>query len=173
MSTLSRFSNPRSHRWSCAAVFLLIAMWGFSWQAAAPAAAATGQITATWTDTNNDFDGFKIQRKTGTAGTYAQIAILEPTVMSYLDAGLATGSTYCYQVAAYNAAGDSPYTPEVCATLPAPVLYTLSTPGRNYGDVLSHHAARGSAQACCSNRSRSAYRSYRVNRHSNGRAIAS
>ena len=81
----------------------MIAMWGFSWQAAAPAAAATGQITATWTDTNNDFDGFKIQRKTGTTGTYAQIAILEPTVMSYLDAGLATGSTYCYQVAAYNA----------------------------------------------------------------------
>ncbi|HSB78466.1 MAG TPA: hypothetical protein VLM91_06745, partial [Candidatus Methylomirabilis sp.] len=44
----------------------------------AAAAAETGQLTLTWTDTANDFDGFKIERKTGSGGTYALLIQLGP-----------------------------------------------------------------------------------------------
>jgi len=50
----------------------------------------------------------------------------------------------------------------------------LSALERNYGDVsLTSHAARGSANSRSSSRFRSASKSYRLNRHSNGCAIAS
>jgi len=127
-----------SRRWTITAlgvVSLLVGVWGVG---VTSAVAATGQLTATWTDdTPTDHDGFRIERKTGTTGSYAQIATVGPTVMSYLDTGLAVGSTYCYQVAAYNAAGDSPYTPEVCATVAAPVLSTLSVTRTGSGIVAS------------------------------------
>jgi hypothetical protein len=81
---------------------------------------STGQLTLTWTDTANDFTGFKIERKTGTTGTYALLTTVGPTVFSYTDTGLPVGTTYCYQVKATNAAGDSPPSNEACATVAAP-----------------------------------------------------
>ena len=118
-------------------VVLILVTWSLEWNPT-PARAATGQLTATWTDsTPTDHDGFKIQRKTGTTGTYAQIATVGPTVMSYLDTGLTAGSTYCYQVEAYNAAGDSLPTSEVCAVVPTPVLSTLTVTKVGSGTIAS------------------------------------
>jgi len=88
-----------------------------------PAHAA--QLTVTWSDaTPDDHTGFKVERKTGTTGAFAQAATTGPTVMVYLDTTLTAGTTYCYRVRAYNTAGDSPYTAEACAVAPTPVLRT-------------------------------------------------
>ena len=90
-----------------------------------PAHAA--QLTASWSDaTPDDHTGFKVERKTGTTGAFAQVATTGPTVMSYIDTTLTAGTTYCYRVRAYNTAGDSPYTPEGCAVAPTPVVRTLT-----------------------------------------------
>ena len=84
-----------------------------------PAHAA--QLTASWSDaTPDDHTGFKVERKTGTTGAFAQVATTGATVMSYIDTTLTAGTTYCYRVRAYNAVGDSPYTPEAVRRPPRP-----------------------------------------------------
>lgn len=148
---MSIVSRPRSHRWVCTAV-LLIAMWGFLWCVASPVTAATGQLTATWTqDTAEDLDGFKLIRKTGTTGTYALIATVDAAVRSYIDTGLSAGGTYCYQLAAYNAAGDSPYTPETCANVPTAVGYTLAVSTVGSGSVASSPGGIDCGASCSAN----------------------
>ena len=82
-----------------------------SWQIQADA----GQLRLAWTDNANNEDGFKIERKTGTTGTYTQVATVGPNVTSYSDFSLADGATYCYRVRAFNSAGNSAYTLERCA----------------------------------------------------------
>src|SRR5262245_47595127 len=78
------------------------------------AEAIAAQLTLTWTDNSTNEDGFEIERKTGTSGSYAQIATVGVNVTSYTDASLAAGTTYCYQVRAFNSAADSGYTNEAC-----------------------------------------------------------
>lgn len=88
-------------------------------------AVSTSQINLSWTDTSNNEDGFKIERKTGTAGTYSQITTVGAGSAIYSNAGLSAGTTFCYRVRAYNGAGNSGYSNEACAmtssnTLPPP-----------------------------------------------------
>src|SRR5262249_15954688 len=82
-----------------------------SWQNQAGA----GQLQLVWTDNANNEDGFQIERKTGTAGTYTQVATVGPNVTSYTNFGLVDGATYCYRVRAFNSVGNSAYTLEECA----------------------------------------------------------
>jgi (2Fe-2S) ferredoxin len=77
--------------------------------------ANAGQLQLDWTDNSNNEDGFKIERKSGTTGTYTQIAMLGANVTSYTDTNLTDGATYCYRVGAFNSAGSSAYTDEGCA----------------------------------------------------------
>jgi hypothetical protein len=74
-----------------------------------------GELELTWTDNSNNEDGFKIERKSGTAGTYAQIATAEANVSSYTELGLINSATYSYRLSAFNSAGSSPYSSENCA----------------------------------------------------------
>ena len=71
-------------------------------------------------------DGFRIERRTGTTGTYAEIAALGVNAASYTDVNLANGTTYCYRVRAYNAGGASGYSNEQCATTSVATSYTLT-----------------------------------------------
>src|SRR5262249_7806544 len=66
-------------------------------------------------DNSNNEDGFKIERKLGTMGTFSQIAITGANVTSYIDTNLTDGAIYCYRVAAFNSAGTSDYTLDECA----------------------------------------------------------
>jgi len=84
--------------------------------AASYGGASAGQLTLTWTDNSSNENGFKIERKLGLTGTFTEIAIVGANVSTYSDNGLTDGITYCYQVRAYNGAGDSPYTNEDCNT---------------------------------------------------------
>ena len=83
-----------------------------------PLASDAAQLTLTWTDTANDEDGFKIERDAGPTGTFVQIATVGASVTSYIDSGLASATTYCYRVRAFNFAGDSPYSNQACGTTP-------------------------------------------------------
>ena len=77
------------------------------------------QLTLNWTDNSDNEDGFKIERKQGQTGTFTQISTVGAGTSSYTDSNLATETTYCYQVRAFNGAGDSAYSNEDCSTTPA------------------------------------------------------
>jgi hypothetical protein len=66
-------------------------------------------------DNADNEDGFKIERKPGTAGTFSEIGAVGANVTSCRDTNLIDGVTYCYRLAAFNAAGSSNYTLEGCA----------------------------------------------------------
>jgi hypothetical protein len=86
-----------------------------------------GQLHLTWTSNSTNEDGFNIERKSGTTGTFSQIASVGANVVTYTDSNLMAGGTYCYRVNAFNAAGVSDFTLEACATVPVEVqFYTLN-----------------------------------------------
>ncbi len=80
---------------------------------------ASTQINLAWADNSTNETGFRVERKTGAAGTWSQIASLGANVRTYSNTGLAAGTTYYYRVRAYNAAGNSGYSNEVMATTPS------------------------------------------------------
>ena len=55
---------------------------------------ATNQIRLNWTDNATNESGFKIERKTGAGGTYAQIATIGANATSYTNTGLAANTQY-------------------------------------------------------------------------------
>jgi alpha-tubulin suppressor-like RCC1 family protein len=83
-------------------------------------AVSTSAIDLSWNDTANNESGFKIERKTGSAGTYSQIAQVGANVTSYSDTGLSSATQYFYQVRASNGDGDSAYSNEANATTQTP-----------------------------------------------------
>lgn len=90
---------------------------------ASPSNLSTGvitviQINLSWQDNSNNESGFVIERKLGISGTYAQIAIVGPNVISFPDLGVAPNTQYCYRVRSYNANGNSNPSNESCATTP-------------------------------------------------------
>ena len=108
-----------------------ILTWSYSIPPSSPPAApsaltatpASGtQINLAWTDNATNEAGFKIERKAGVAGTYAQIGVTGANIAVFNDSALTGGIDYYYQVRATNAAGDSAYAPEAHALTPVPPL---------------------------------------------------
>ena len=62
-------------------------------------------LTLTWQDNSTNENNFAIERKTGTSGTYAQIAMVAANIVSYVDTRVSRGVTYCYRVDAADSAG--------------------------------------------------------------------
>jgi hypothetical protein len=83
-------------------------------------ASTTGVLDLTWADNSADENGFAIERKTGTNGTFAQISTVAANIRSYADTGLTVGSTYCYRVTAFNSIGASVFSNEGCAAARLP-----------------------------------------------------
>jgi hypothetical protein len=83
-------------------------------------AVSTSQVNLSWTDNAGNETGFKIERKTGSGGTWAQIATTGANVTSYANTGLAASTTYSYRVRATNSGGDSGYSSEASATTQTP-----------------------------------------------------
>lgn len=79
-------------------------------------AVSSTQINLSWTDNSSGEAGFKIERKTGIGGSYAEIATVGANISSYSDTSVSTGTTYYYRVRAYNSSGDSAYSTEADAT---------------------------------------------------------
>jgi YD repeat-containing protein len=80
---------------------------------------SSSQITLSWTDNATTETGFKVERKTGVGGTYAQIGTAAANATSYPDSGLTASTAYYYRVRATNSSGDSAYSNEANATTQA------------------------------------------------------
>jgi fibronectin type 3 domain-containing protein len=83
-------------------------------------AASSSQINLSWTASTGTVAGYKIYR----SGTYLKSV----TTTSTSDAGLSASTNYCYYVTAYNEAGESVQTSQLCATTQAPPVSSPSTP---------------------------------------------
>jgi YD repeat-containing protein len=92
-------------------------------------AASTTQINLAWTDNSSNETGFKIERKTGAGGTYAEVTTVGAGVTSYSNTGLASNTQYFYRVRATNTGGDSAYSNEAsAATANQPPTVSLTAP---------------------------------------------
>lgn len=100
-----------------------------------PVPTSSTQINLTWVDNASNETGFKIERKTGAGGTYAQIATVSIGVTAYANSGLIAGTTYFYRVRATNAAGDSAYSPEASATTLIPAFRSATSVGATSGTL--------------------------------------
>ncbi len=97
-------------------------------------------INLSWTDNSSNELGFKIERKTGSGGSYAQIGTTSTNVSTYSDTGLTAATTYYYRVRAYNNSGDSNYLTEAFATTqsnPSPPTVATPTIAPNGGSFLN------------------------------------
>ena len=79
------------------------------------------QVNLTWTDNSDNELGFKVERKTGTNGSYFQISEVDADVISYTDTNLSPNTTYFYRIRAFNNTAYSAYSNEAHAS--TPLLY--------------------------------------------------
>ncbi len=78
------------------------------------------QVNLSWSDNSSNETAFLLERKTGTGGTYAQIASLSANTISYNDTTVSDSTTYLYRVRATNANGNSSYSNEATVTTLGP-----------------------------------------------------
>jgi hypothetical protein len=89
-------------------------------------ASGSAAINISWSDNSSTETGFKVERKTGASGTWAEVAgALAASTTAYSSTGLAAATQYYFRVRAYNATGNSAYSNEASAT-------TTSTGGTVY-----------------------------------------
>jgi hypothetical protein len=113
--------------------------------------ALAANLELDWADNSSDETGFHIERKLGLNGNYAIVTTVGANITSFTDTNLADGSTYCYRVNAFNGAGDSPYSPEVCGTTPAAPAtstYMLSMTATSGGAVTTNPAGLNCGSLC-------------------------
>jgi Divergent InlB B-repeat domain/Fibronectin type III domain len=115
-------------------LFLLSFLFTLLTVLSSPAAITAAQLTLSWSDNSTNEDGFRIERRTGTTGTYVEIVALGVNAASYTDVNLANGTTYCYRVRAYNVAGASGYSNEQCATTSVATSYVLTVAKSGTGE---------------------------------------
>ena len=112
-------------------------------------ASQTGQnrVDLTWADVNTNETAYKVERKTGSGGTYSQVAAPAANSTFYVDtAGISAGNTYFYRVRVANEAGNSSYSNEVAVA----VSSQSNPPGgasfpddRTRTSAFEYHAASG------------------------------
>ena len=87
-------------------------------------AISSNQVSLTWNASiSNAKVNFRVERKTGSGGSYGVVAFLDHTG-SYIDTNLIAGTQYYYRVKAVNFAGESDYSNEADAT-PATGMFSM------------------------------------------------
>jgi hypothetical protein len=116
---------------------------------ALPSLTIGAQLTLTWPDNSGNESGYRVERKIDSGGTYGEIAALAANSTGYTDFNLAASTTYCYRVRAFNAAGVSGYSNEVCATTAQATLnLTVTKSGNGSGTVSSSPAGIRCGSGC-------------------------
>ena len=82
-------------------------------------AASSTRVNLAWTDNATDEDGYKIEKKTGSGGSFGQIAKVTANTTSYTNIFLTPGTEYSYRVRAYRGPDHSAYATSSPVTTPA------------------------------------------------------
>lgn len=107
--------------------------------------ASSTQINLSWRDNSSNETGFKIERKTGATGVWAQIGTVAANVVSFSNTGLVRAVPYFYRVRAYNAAANSGYSNQIGATTANCTSATtaLAVPGSATGTLATTDCKSG------------------------------
>src|SRR3989449_415709 len=112
-------------------------------------AGSTTQINLAWQDPNGNETETRIERKTGSSGTFGQIATVGANITSYLDTGLSPDTTYVYRLRACNAVGCSPYSNQTTVnTPPGSFALTVAARGSGSGTVASSSGGINCPSSC-------------------------
>ena len=79
-------------------------------------ASSSSQVRVTWTSSESGILRFRLERRAGSSGTFAEVAQPGATARSYDDGGLAPSALYAYRIRVETAAGLSAYSTEVSST---------------------------------------------------------
>ncbi len=79
-------------------------------------AASTTEINLFWTNNSGPNTSFRIQRRTGSSGTFSTITTVTSGGTAFVDTGLAENTEYQYQVQAFNSSGSSDFSNTASAT---------------------------------------------------------
>ena len=82
-------------------------------------AVSPSEIGLTWELGDNADTALVVERRTGTDGAYAELAVIPGGEHVYTDVSCWAGTSYSYRVKARGPAGDSGYSPELTATTTA------------------------------------------------------
>lgn len=115
-----------------------LCLWLFGLIVLGEAHAAQLTLAWDWTDSSGRSAYFKVERKTGTTGTYAQVGTTGTGIKQYVDT-VNNDTTYCYRVRASDASGDSPYSGEACGSVPS----TSSGVSGSSGEIIVDNAPAG------------------------------
>ncbi|HTQ39662.1 MAG TPA: CotH kinase family protein [Pirellulales bacterium] len=85
-------------------------------------ALSASQVQLNWTNASNFAQNIEIDRKTGSGGTFAQVALLQGSETTFTDTNLTAGAQYFYQIRALDGAGNSAFTSAVNVTPPVPTV---------------------------------------------------
>jgi hypothetical protein len=95
---------------------------------------STSQLNLAWNDNSGNEAGFSVERKTGAAGAWSEIAVPGPNLVGFNDAGLTADTTYFYRVRAFNHGGHSSYSAEASNTTMRPwTVLTFDNFESNFG----------------------------------------
>jgi hypothetical protein len=86
------------------------------------AAPLSSEVMLSWIDASSNETGFRVERKSGSAGVFQQIAVADANSVSYRDSNVVPGTFYGYRLRAINSLGDSPNSNESSVTTPAAVI---------------------------------------------------
>jgi hypothetical protein len=112
---------------------------------ATPALAAS--IALNWNDTSTNESGFRIERMPA-GGSYALLKTVGSNVKAYSDTSVVAGSSYCYRVRAYNSAGVSSPSNQVCASVPKSTASTTTvSSGGSSGSTSGSTTSSGSTSS--------------------------
>lgn len=138
-----------SHRMWC----FLVACFLLS-LAGSPVFAQQLHIQLDWMDNSANEDGFRVERKLGQTGNYGSLTTVGPNTETYVDTSVDPGVMYCYRVKAFNSAGESGSTNEVCArpsaassTSPPPSSTPPATSGTSSPAAASNQTAGAAVSA--------------------------
>ncbi|OGP71564.1 MAG: hypothetical protein A2W09_05650, partial [Deltaproteobacteria bacterium RBG_16_50_11] len=92
---------------------------------------APDAVNLSWKDNSTNEIKFRIERKTGGDGSYAEIGAVNANITTYSDPGLSPGGTYLYKVRASNAGGDSGNSNEAQVTLRTSTISATADPNGN------------------------------------------
>jgi len=97
---------------------------------AIPQSTQTATWNLSWSANNTSQTGFNVERRPGTTGNFTKIASVGANVTTYADTSNNDpgNTTLCYRVAAYNGAGQGPYSTIQCATSPTVVVPPSNPP---------------------------------------------
>ena len=109
-------------------------------------------LTLTWVDNSNSENGFRIERRIGTSGSYQQYAQVAANALTYTDTNVSGATAYCYRMTAFNSVGTSGFSNEDCATTLADTFaLTASRAGSGSGTITSSPAGINCSSDCAEN----------------------